>query len=155
MFCFVYEGENDSYSRFEALEMMAESVSEIGLRHPVVLKYVDIKWRKRGFKYTLALILMTLVFHVCLMIYTTLVIGVVEKRKERTGRYYFLGMEAENFPFNIQYSYLQYTYSCISITVNSSDLKAKKCKPIPARSDCSESVIKYYFLVSNKNSYLY
>ena len=96
MFCFVYKGENDSYSRFEALEMMAENVSEIGLRHPVVLKYVDIKWRKRGFKYTLALILMTLVFHVCLMIYTTLVIGVVEKRKERTGRY-LLGWKLKIF----------------------------------------------------------
>ena len=87
MSCFIYKDEKDTCPRFEALDMMAESLSEIGLCHPVVVKYVDIKWRKRGFKYTLALILMTLVFHVCLMIYTTRVIGVVKSHKERRGKH--------------------------------------------------------------------
>ena len=67
--------------------MMAENVSEIGLCHPVAVKYVDKKWRKRGFKVTLALILATLLFHICLMIYTTRVIGVVNRHHERRGKY--------------------------------------------------------------------
>ena len=66
---------------------MAENVCEIGLRHPVVVKYVDKKWRKRGFKVTLALILATLLFHICLMIYTTRVIGVVNRHRERSGKF--------------------------------------------------------------------
>ena len=64
---------------------MVENVSGIGLCHPVVVKYVDIKWRKRGFKYTIALIFWTLLFHICLMVYTTRVIGVVKKYEETKG----------------------------------------------------------------------
>ncbi len=71
-----------SCPRFEALNLMAENTCEICLRHPVAVKYVDIKWRKRGFKYTMALILLTLLFHICLMVYTTQVIGVVNKRRK-------------------------------------------------------------------------
>ena len=69
-------------SRFEALDLMAETECQICLRHPVAVKYVDIKWRKRGFKFTVALILLTLLFHICLMLYTTRVIGVVNERRK-------------------------------------------------------------------------
>ena len=65
---------------------MAQNGSEIGLCHPAVVKYVDRKWRKRGFKYTLALILTTLLFHVYLMVYTTQVIGVVKRHREQRGK---------------------------------------------------------------------
>ena len=68
---------------------MAEKTSEVCLRHPVAVKYVDIKWRKRGFKYTIGLILLTLIFHICLMIYTTRVIGVVNKRTELRRKYLY------------------------------------------------------------------
>ncbi len=78
------QDEKGSSPRFEALDVMAENICEICLRHPVAVKYVDRKWRKRGFKYTVALILLTLLFHICLMVYTTDVIGVVNKQRKYT-----------------------------------------------------------------------
>lgn len=84
----LHEDEKSSSPRFQALGLMAEDVSEICLHHPVAVKYVDIKWRKRGFKYIIALILQTLLFHVCLMVYTTRVIGVVDSRTEIRRKYW-------------------------------------------------------------------
>jgi hypothetical protein len=61
---------------------MVDEICEPCLRHPVAIKYVDLKWKKRGFSYTLAVLLLTLMCHICLMIYTTDVIGVVTSRRK-------------------------------------------------------------------------
>ncbi|CAB3989041.1 Hypothetical predicted protein, partial [Paramuricea clavata] len=63
------------YPQFEALVAMMENESEICLGHPVSVKYVNEKWRKRGFKYNLFSIILNLIFHICLMIYTIKLIG--------------------------------------------------------------------------------
>lgn len=66
---------------------MVENESEICLRHPVAVKYVDRKWIQRGYGYAIYLILMHLLFHVCLMFYTMRVIG-VERRRTKMRREY-------------------------------------------------------------------
>ena len=74
--------DKDSYCpQFEALQTLIDTECETCLRHPVVKKYVDIKWRKRGLKCTIALILIKLLFHISLMVYTTRVIGLVNVAK--------------------------------------------------------------------------
>ncbi|CAB4030156.1 transient receptor potential cation channel subfamily A member 1-like [Paramuricea clavata] len=56
-----------------------ENESEACISHPVAVKFVDVKWRKRGFKYSLASITLSMIFHICLIIYTTLVVGEVKQ----------------------------------------------------------------------------
>jgi uncharacterized membrane protein len=58
---------------------MVENESEICLGHPVSVKYVNLKWQKRGFKYSLIAIILSLIFHICLMAYAILVIGEIVK----------------------------------------------------------------------------
>ena len=62
-----------------------ESICGICLGHPLVVKYVDIKWKRRGFSYTLAIILLALLCHICIMVYTTDVIGVVNYHRKYTS----------------------------------------------------------------------
>ena len=87
----VAKGDFDQESRcprFKALEVMVENKCEICLRHSVAVKYVDRKWIQRGFRYTIGLILVNLLFHVCLMLYTTRVI-VAERKRTKMRRKYF------------------------------------------------------------------
>ena len=83
----LHNDKESSCPRCIALEMMVENECEICLRHPVAVKYVDRKWIQRGFRYTVCLILMHLLFHVCLMVYTMRVIG-AERRRTKLRRKY-------------------------------------------------------------------
>ena len=76
---FLLDTNCGSGPRLEALNCMMENGSEACISHPVAAKFVDVKWRKRGFKYSLASITLSMIFHICLMTYTTLVIGEVKR----------------------------------------------------------------------------
>ncbi|XP_028403676.1 transient receptor potential cation channel subfamily A member 1-like isoform X2 [Dendronephthya gigantea] len=96
-FCLETRVEDGKCPRFSALEMMVYNEVEGCVCHPVATKYVNIKWRRRGFHWTLAIILLALVLHICLMLYTTRVIGVVTRRIERRH----LGVNGTNRTMNI------------------------------------------------------
>jgi hypothetical protein len=83
---------------------MAEKTCEVCLRHPVAVGETRIRGnelRERGFKYTIGLILLTLIFHMCLMIYTTRVIGVVNKRTELRRKYLYESHGDKFFRFTV------------------------------------------------------
>ncbi|XP_028398166.1 transient receptor potential cation channel subfamily A member 1-like isoform X2 [Dendronephthya gigantea] len=81
-FCLEQKGMNGRpRPQFEALNAMIENECEICLGHPLSVKYVKVKWRKRGFKYSLASIIVNLIFHICLMVYAVLVVGKVHPRQ--------------------------------------------------------------------------
>ncbi|XP_028398178.1 transient receptor potential cation channel subfamily A member 1-like [Dendronephthya gigantea] len=67
---------------------MVQNESEICLAHPLSVKYVNVKWRRRGFKYSLASIIVNLIFHICLMVYTILALGKVDTSKRISGHYH-------------------------------------------------------------------
>ena len=70
LFYLLLDKDGRPYPQFEALVAMMENESELCLGHPVSVKYVNEKWRERGFKYNLFSIILNLIFHICLMIYT-------------------------------------------------------------------------------------
>lgn len=66
---------------------MVENECEMCLGHPVAVKYVNLKWRKRGFTYSLAYIILSLIFQICLMTYVTQVIGEVNQQLVIKGKF--------------------------------------------------------------------
>ena len=76
---FLIDTNCGSGPRLEALNCMMENAGDACIiSHPVAVKFVDVKWRKRGFKYSLASITLSMIFHIWLIIYTTLVVGEVK-----------------------------------------------------------------------------
>lgn len=65
--------------QFDALEVMIENESEICLGHPVAIKYINVKWIKRGFIFCLLSIFLNLIVHICLLTHVILVVGEVGK----------------------------------------------------------------------------
>ena len=97
--------KNSNCPRFEALRAMIDAECETScLRHPVVMKYIDIKWRNRGLKCTIFLILMKLFFHTCLMVYTTRVIGVVNSGDEISRTWILLSFALTIKHFSMNYA---------------------------------------------------
>ncbi|XP_046847838.1 transient receptor potential cation channel subfamily A member 1-like isoform X2 [Xenia sp. Carnegie-2017] len=80
-FCLESKDRNCSGPRFAALQRMTIEPCEICLRHPVSKKYVDVKWGRRGFKCVATILLLTLIFHISLLLYTSFVVGVVDSRR--------------------------------------------------------------------------
>ncbi|XP_028403677.1 transient receptor potential cation channel subfamily A member 1-like isoform X3 [Dendronephthya gigantea] len=65
--------------KFEALDAMIENKSEICLGHPVAIKYINVKWIKRGFKFCLLSIFLNLIVHICLLTHVIFVVGQIGK----------------------------------------------------------------------------
>ncbi|XP_046851415.1 transient receptor potential cation channel subfamily A member 1-like isoform X2 [Xenia sp. Carnegie-2017] len=86
-FCLESKDNNGAWPKFAALEMMTKQACEICLQHPVSKKYVNVKWKRRGFKYFVSLLIFDLVFHILFLVYTTEIIGGFHSYKHinRTG----------------------------------------------------------------------
>ena len=90
IFCLVFRlflGEADRGFKAEALLSMIENRREQCLSHPLCVKYVSMKWQKRGFRYNLAAILLVVFFHTCLMIFTTQIRGNLRTKRERFSKW--------------------------------------------------------------------
>ena len=78
--------EADRGFKAEALLSMIENRREQCLSHPLCVKYVSMKWQKRGFRYNLAAILLAFFFHTCLMIFTTQIREILRMKRERFSK---------------------------------------------------------------------